>query len=70
MKDFLRSGDWFVPSIFFVAVCLIANAIRIESNPKHQQERARQAGYEAVKIHDAYEQGRQQALKENQSGHP
>jgi len=38
--------------------------------PMSREEMARQAGYEAVKIHDAYEQGRQQALKENQSGRP
>lgn len=48
--------------LWIIAMCLFF--------PMTREDRARQAGYEAVKIHDAYEQGRQQALKENQSERP
>ena len=62
-------GNW-SDVLFFVVLSsmlfLLWSSAMSVCVPLTREERARQAGYEAVKIHDAYEQGRQQALKENQ----
>lgn len=62
------TGNWgdvlAVSLIVFSAGFLLWCMVMCVFFPMTREERARQAGYEAVKIYDAYEQGRQQALKE------